>query len=54
MTTRSRRTISHAQPLGCTKSAARLAASGLTVFAAILDFQGYQEEGQDHEEISSP
>lgn len=44
----------HAQPLGCTKSAARLAEFGLTVFAAILDFQGYQEEGQDHEEISSP
>ena len=48
------RSIIHMQPSGCTKFAARLAASGLTVFAAILDFQGHQEEGQDHEEISSP
>jgi hypothetical protein len=50
----SNKRIIHTQPFGCTKSAARLAESGLTVFAAILDCQGYQEEGQDHEEISSP
>ena len=44
----------YTQPNGCTKSAARLADLGLTVFAAILVFHGNQEEGQDHEEISSP
>lgn len=51
----SKRIIIHAQPFGCTKSAARLADRGLTVFAAILDYQDHQEEGQDHgDEISSP